>query len=300
MGLPQRDRQRDQRASGACNDDVRALAAPCWKHDRRQVTAAGFDDFRQLAVGGTINDPLAAPVSTGLRVPPALVGAAYRFLLCVADLEEGDTIVGIRQGMEIGAMIAMVGDSGILPPIYPLVRPVTTYNWRFVDGGQVWTLTSEPKAPPYRTTGPFDQESFSWRDAGASALVYASAAFPGSPLLPGYLGLTAYTPPAMQGHKVLTARDLRWPFDSPQADEELWIPVDRPTRFRLYCDVLQTDPVMRNHPTLGTDTNVRQITGNVPEEEFVQYVQGLPTVAMGVNAWRVHGRIIWDTRRLAK
>jgi hypothetical protein len=299
MSRPQRDRLRDIASSGLAPCK---LADPCaeprWHDERNELTAAGFDDFRQLAVSGSADDPIAMPARTGLRVPPKAVGQAYRFLLAAADLDVGDTLVGLRQGLEIGAMIGNVGDGGaILPPIYPLVRPVVTYNFRFVDGAQIWTLTSEPLAPFVRQPGPWDQDSFVFRDAGSSALVYATASFPALPLLPGYLGLSAYTPPAMLGTKVIVARDIRWPFDESQSNQELWQPVDRPTRYRLYCDVLQTNPLTRNSPNLGGGTDVRQVTGLTPETEFVQYVQSLSNVQMLPVVWAVHGRLVWNRRR---
>jgi hypothetical protein len=269
-------------------------------HERSEVTAAGFDDFRQLVATGSVTDPLAGPDATGIRIPPAAVPAAYRILLCVLDLDIGDTLIGIRQGMEIGGIVSSSDDSGTpLPPLYPEIRPVETFGWHFIDGAWVWTLTSEPLAPPYRRTGPFDQDSFNFEDAGASALVYATAHFPAVPLLPGYLGLDAYTPPGMRGKKIVTARDIRWPFDEDQSNAELWIPVRRPTRFRLYCDVKQTDPEIRNAPTIGTSTDVRQVEGLVPEEEFLQFLAPLANVSMQPVAWRAHGRLIYDRRRKA-
>jgi hypothetical protein len=175
--------------------------------------------------------------------------------------------------------------------MYPLVRPVVTYNWRFVDAAWVWTLTREPLSSFMRKIGPFDQDSFMFQDSSSAALLYAFATFPPFPIFPGYLGMTSYTPPALKGSKVLVAQDIRWPFDSPQTNEELWIPVRRPERWRLYCDVVQTDPVNRNS-IATTPTDVRQVEGLPPEEEFLAWLSGASKVAVGAQVWRVHGRLI--------
>jgi hypothetical protein len=262
--------------------------------DRQEVTARGFDDFKQGAIAGGSADPLAGPYSTGIRIPPAPLDVAYRVLCGVAELDAGDMIVGIRQGIEIGAILGEVDDSGNpIAPMWPEIRPVTTYNWRFIDSAWAWTLTREPLSRfPYRS-GPNDRDTFAFRDCSGSALVYETAAFPAVPIYPGYIGLDGYTPPAMRGQKVLTAYDLRWPFDSDQSNEELWIPVHRPERWRLYCDVLQTNPGTRNDPPNWGGTDVRQIQGIVPEDEFLSFcLNAVDDLAAGPFVWRAHGRLI--------
>lgn len=232
---------------------------------RQETISTGFDDFLQLS-----GKP---PYSTGLRVPP-LVGPVYRFLACVAELGFGDELVGLRQFQSIAQYISFGGPvQPPPPPFYPEWRPVVTAGWRFVDTAPAtWTLTAEPLAPFVRPAGPFDQDSFILRDTTGPALVYETAAFPVLPLLPGYLGLSAYTPPAMRGKIVAVLRDIRFP----QQQNEFFalrIPVLRPMRFRLYVDTEQTDPGSRLAPDLPGSLSTNQlffVTGMVPEERFLQ------------------------------
>ncbi|HZU82017.1 MAG TPA: hypothetical protein VE987_03825 [Polyangiaceae bacterium] len=298
MTKPQRDRARDEAHCQACGSPARFVdcVRETRTHRREEITAQGFDDFRQLLVPGTGSDPLGWPGSTGLRVPSFAATTAYRFLLAAADLDDGDMVVGIRQGLEIGAIAASVaeGSGNPVPPMYAEIRPVVTYNWRFADAAWAWTLTRQPLSSWQYTPGPNDSDSFAFEDSLTPALLYASANFPVAPVFPGYLGLSAYTPPAIRGNKVLVARDIRWPFDSPQANEELWIPVHRPERWRLYCDVFQTAGETQ---TFANGTDVRQITGLVPEEEFLFFINAASGIALGPTVWRVHGRLIVDRMR---
>lgn len=292
MPTPARLRQAAEAKADACATPVR-LVHDRDVFDRQEVTAAGFDDFKAGVTTGGSFDPLYGPNSTGIRIPPFASPNAYRVLCAVANLDAGDMVVGIRQGLELGAIIGSVDDSGNpIAPMYPLLRPVVTYNWRFIDAAWVWTLTRQPLAPWSYQVGPNDSDTFAFRDSLSPAMLYAAATFPATPIFPGYIGLNSYTPPAMQGSKVLVARDIRWPFDSDQADDELWIPVRRPERWRLYCDVLQTNPTTRNEPTIGTNTDVRQITGLVPEEEFLQFCKPLANLAVAPIVWRAHGRLV--------
>lgn len=248
---------------------------------RETIDSNGFDEAKQLAP-----EPWGALGRTGLRVPPAtgtsIGGHSYRFLLCVADLNAEDMIIGTRQGVDIGQYLGS-GDGGIFPPLYPMIRNVVTSDWRFTDAAYQFTLTKEPMAPRAPAIGPFDQESFVFRD-GRCALVYAAAGFPGVPLLPGYLGLNAYTPPTMKGEIVRVWRDVRTMWSSEQCEED-WRVADRPTRFRLYCDVRQHDPIAFPPPTLSGSE-----LGLVVEEQFLQAV---PLA----QYWAVYGRLVISRKR---
>jgi hypothetical protein len=229
---------------------------------REEVISVGFDDLLQLTGAG--------PYATGLRVPP-LVGPTYRFLCCVADLTDGDTLTGLRLFGEIASYVMAAAPAA---PVYPEKRPIVTSGWKFSDVPLItWTLTFEPLANFVRRAGPFDQTSFLQRDTTGPALVYETAAFPAFPLLPGYLGLSAYTPPVMRGVKQMQWKDIRFP---EQQNEFFAVrrPMTGPTRARLYADCAQTDPAHRVAPDFRTLLSAAQLFfvggGMVPEEQFLQ------------------------------
>jgi hypothetical protein len=230
---------------------------------RQEVISVGFDDF--LALTGV------PPYSTGLRVPP-LVGPTYRFLACVADLTVGDRLRGLRQFAEIASY--QTQEQAPSAPVYPEKRPIVTPGWHFVDTAPItWTLTFEPLTTFVRRAGAFDQTSFILRDTTGPALVYETAAFPAFPLLPGYLGLSAYAPPVMRGIKQYVWKDIRYP---EQQNEPFthWRPMTGPTRIRLYVDVQQTDAQSRFAPDFATSFSPGQLAfapgALVPEELFLQ------------------------------
>lgn len=226
--------------------------------ERIEVAAAGFDDF--LA---NVGDQDGQSVSTGILLPE-LAGVRYRVLCASADLDAGDFVEGYGQWLELAAPFKDDGGN----TTYKWKRPVVTPGWRgFPDGEHSWTLTTEPNPGPNYPYGPFDSDTFSFEDSGSSALVYETAGFPGKPIAPGYLGINAYTPPAYRGSQAMTIRDLRYPWQARNFGK-LRIPIERPTRVRLYCDVLQTDPSKRTIPTLTA--TIYTGAGLVPEDSFVQ------------------------------
>jgi hypothetical protein len=254
------------------------------RRNRFEACTTGFDDFAQLT-----GQP---PVATGLRVP-SLVGPTYRFLVAVVDLTVGDELVGMRQFAEIASYALEPGEDSSPPPapVYPEKRPIVTAGWHFFDTAPiVWTLTFEPIANFVRRAGPFDQLSFLLNDTTGPALVYETAAFPAFPLLPGYLGLSAYTPPVMRGIKEYQWKDIRFP----QQQNEFFAirrPMHAPTRVRLYVDAQQTDPSNRFQPDLTTLSPPALFgfgTGIVPEERFLQL---FPTSAV-LHA--VGGALLYD------
>lgn len=228
---------------------------------REEIATQGFDPFRQLDP-----DAFGAAGSTGLYVPA--FPTTYTFLLAVADLDAGDSIIGLRQYLDLLALIGTTDGELTVAPYYPLLQPITEQNPRFrlVDGGDTWILTREPKANAARPRGPVDQDSFRQRDSESAALVYETAAFGGPPFPPGYGSLTAYTPPAIRGTKVLAVRDRRWPWVK-QSNQRLDFVSDKPERWRFYCVLTQSDPATRNNPTIPSGSGGYVLT---PEQGFVQ------------------------------
>jgi hypothetical protein len=250
---------------------------------RREWWSSGFDDFLQL----TGADQASTPVWDGLRVPDPAISPYYLFLLATTALVEGDEIVGIKTGIELGVPF----EAGGVPPIAPLVLNVTTPLWRgFTDGAHSFILTVAAERPSQRRTGPFDGlASFSFEDSESPALVYETAVV--GTALPGYLGLTAYTPPQLIGVSILNTRGVRYRMDD-GAQESLRYVVDRPMRARLYGLVKQTDTsdtTTRFIPTL----TATQIAALCPEDRFVNAFG----VVNGARYWNIFGAIVTDTDR---
>jgi hypothetical protein len=232
--------------------------APAFRPRRDDVITVGLNDFGELT-----GDRFA----TGIRVPP-LVGPTYRVLAAVAELGEGDEVVGLRQFASLASYVA----DDDTPPIYPEIRPIQTSGWRFPDTAPIrWTVTSEPLACFFNLQGPHDQDSFIFRDCSGPALVYETATIPAIPPLPGYLGLTAYAPPPIRGQVIDLYRDIRFPEQQNQF-LAVRLPIDRPTRVRVYVDVQQTDIATRFIPDLTSDTagQLAFAQGLVVEDQFLQ------------------------------
>lgn len=231
--------------------------------ERAEVRSMGFDEM--VALGGADMD--GTTTATGLRVPPHVT--KYRFLCASLVLGPWDRLVGMRVGWTIAAILGS-GDSGTNPPLYLEEREVESALWRFQDGfTPVFTLTKEPHSARPHQWGPFDQQSLMFLDADMAALVYQTVGFPPLPPLPGYLGLNEYTPPPFQGRPVKTVRDLVYPW---QSNEFFALQYCDPIamRWRLYCDIRQTDPSLRLKTTIGSATNTYLVNGVRPEENFIQ------------------------------
>jgi hypothetical protein len=240
--------------------------------------SAGFDDQRQ-----GVPDAYGSPASTGIRIP-FQPGIRYRVLCAVVDLDAGDAVVGLRQAIELGAFAFGIGEP---PPSSLYLHEVSSYNFRLPDGDTTWTLTEEPLVDRAQRQGPVDSDSFVFQDADEPAMVYDTAAFPMFPTAPGYLGLNAYTAPPLLGKKILSVRDLRWPWHK-LANRAFRVPVIRPTRFRFYCDVLQSFGVTLVPPVHGMNIPPYVIEGLRPEDQFLLLFPG------AVIYWRVAARILWQ------
>ena len=242
---------------------------------REEIATAGFDPFRQLNP-----DAFGFPGSTGILLPASPF--TYLVLAAVGDLDRGDSVVGIRQYIDL---VSYVGTStppppGLPdppgPPWYPLRQTIPDPMWHAIDGGDTWILTREPKRPTARLQGPLDQDTFIFRDSDSSALVYETAALGVpvfGPLLPGYLALVAYTAPVIKGTKVLAVRDRRWPWTK-QANQRIEYECEAPERWRLYVMVTQTNPLTRNRPTFTCTDNYSL----PPQEGFLQQTYGAEAV----------------------
>lgn len=250
------------------------------RRERRRVETSesasfGFDDYL-TGIGG---DPERTPTNVGLRVPAfvpvdSLVNPlGYLFLGARVDLDPGDRIVGYRTLASIGFAFNGNTDTPNAAPLAVFERQIESPGWRFVDGMIDMHLTTEPQAPAFRVSGPFDQESFAFEDASSPALLYETAHFPVAPTAPGYLGLDGYTPPPMRGKtEILTLRDVRTRW---QRYSALRVDVERPTTYRFYIRVVQSSlggqeggPPARFQPTVTPSDFT--IEGLTKEDNFVQ------------------------------
>lgn len=260
---------------------------------RPEVASAGIDEFTQ----GVLTDPFGSLASAGLRVPglvPNVEGHPFppRYLFQLASLTistgERVCIKGIRQMAEIGIAEAQEG----LSP-YPIVLPVTTRNWHFVDGNISWHLMRVP----FRNRAqikPSNADNFIYRNAfpgGSGALLYETAAFPAGHVDPFgrpdfYVNLTAYTPPNAgqpYGTPLLpTIHEIRFPWELPTSSDTLRLQVDGPCYVVLFASVLQS--ASGRHLTGATAANLL----GMPEEVFLL---NFSTSQAPVQYWRVGGMI---------
>lgn len=254
---------------------------------RHELSSVGFDDSLQL-VGG---DPLISPDNFGLLVPPFAPESGYLFLLSSADLLVGDSITGIRQYAELGAQVSTVPPTppqgpaprvvvAELAPYYVFPFRIQTPGWHPPNGFLTWILTLENFSGRPLLSGPVDRESFRFLDSQQPALVYQTATIPALPARPGYLGLTAYTRPALLGVPELVLRSIQYPWDNPTCNRALSRPVTSSTRARLYVWLRQTDPQSR--PTPPTVTDVGALC---PEDRYVS------SFASSYQYWRVAGEL---------
>jgi hypothetical protein len=107
------------------------------------------------------------------------------------------------------------------------------------------------------------------------------------------LGLTAYTPPPIQGNwaglgGLGTMRSILFPYDNGHA----WDCVDIPFggRISLYASILQTTPA--NQQVSGTYPTTIDQSGSTPEESFLAAWLAAGEPPTGISYWRVLGSII--------
>lgn len=245
---------------------------------RKESISTGFSSF--LSLTGL------PPFVTGLEVPP-LTGVTFRFLCAVADLTLGDSLVGMRQFATIGFAQLQSGEEPPPAPAYQIFQEVESESWHFSDVQPPrWIVTAEPLTNFVRQSGPFDQDSFIFRDTTGPALVYETATFPALPPLPGYLGLSSYTPPPRRGQTIALLRDVRYPLRQSEFFA-IRFPILNPTRIRVYVECEQTNPSTRFQPDFATLLSAQQLffvnSGMVPEEDFIALFPGAILQSVGAS-----------------
>lgn len=251
-----------------------------------ETSTIGLSEYRQL-VGSDPGGSLGVPY---LRVPgqPSSATNRYLFLLAYIKVPENDriAIVDLRQRVDIGLN---VGNADTAPR--PMIMPVTTDDWSFVDGNISWHLTrvAPDELYPY-VKGPNDADCFRFRVTEAPGLLYATATLAN----PFYMNLTAYTPPnggqpygRPLTNDLMTFYDLRFPRNFQQRSvgpRMREIVVDGQCGVALWASVKQTNPGTRA-PILTQGTNY--FTGLPPEEAFLQ------NYAANTAYWGVGGSILW-------
>lgn len=261
---------------------------------RPELASQGIDEYAQ----GFTTDPFSSLDSTGLRVPAlvptaegATIATRYLFQLASLTISTGERVCirGIRQLLEIGLAQAQSSLSA-----YPIVLPVTTPNWHFVDGNVSWHLMRVPFQKRPRIP-PTDADNFIFRSAfpsGSGALLYETAHFPaghinaqGRPDF--YVNLDAYTPPNggfPYGTPLLpTIHEIRFPWWNANSSYALRLFVDGPAYVVFFASVLQSSSGRK----ISGITTPSNLVG-MPEEAFLQNFSsgGAP-----VGYWRVGGMI---------
>lgn len=256
---------------------------------RHEVASAGLDDF--LATLGDGH-------GTGLRIPSAVVDFngnlidPYLFLLASADMGPGDALVGLSQYLSI-ALPQAAGEGGT-PPIVPYEVPIRTPRWHPPDGFAEWLVTFDNSPPAQVKGNAFDSDSFKYEDATTPALVYETVHFPAAPTAPGYLGLDAYTAPAVLGSVVLELRDLRYPWEAQWAYDALRLYADNNVRVRLYCRIQQT--IAGRRPTMPIPASAfTTFPGSLaPEDGLLTLSQDNKLADDTLQYWNVAGRLVFD------
>lgn len=283
------------------------------KKRRFELSTSRLDD----ALIGMSSDPFGGggPQSVGLRIPPVLPGdtgplTRPRYLFCLATrviTKEGCKLIGCRQGLTIGLDIN-AGQA----PFAPLELVVTAPNFHFIDGDVSWHLVVERNSKPgNQNSRPMtDAQNWAHDYADDSAMLYHTFTNgivdpnTGAPIL--YMrGLTAYTPPSLQGGwapldgggDLKCFYDLKFEWTSSHAWEAfghqgLCLPTG--SRISFYASVLQSDPNSVARQTLIPSP---VLPGTPPEAAFIRSYNtaaGPESPARGPIYWRVAGALVFE------
>jgi hypothetical protein len=236
----------------------------------------------------------------------ALTRPRYLFCLATRKIMNPCKLIGIRQGVTIGNLF--ITDNGEEPPsAYPLEFFVTTPTFRFVDGNISWHLVYEDNAypEPHELTIT-DTNNWAFNVSDGPSMLYRTftnaIVGPNGEPLDYAVGLTAYSPPQLQGSWKPVADDLkcfydvRFKYDNGHAWEafgEEGINLEVGRRISLYASVLQTNPGARpfGPSEIGVAPNLEAPNGLPPEESFICLMGNLTD---GAIYWRILGALIFD------
>jgi hypothetical protein len=246
------------------------------RRERHELVTRGFDDFLALmgpapSISGIVN----TPTSLGVKIPTlpssSIAGAPYVVLAGACDLDKGERLVGFAQWLSIAAFFGS-GDAGNMPPFYYRERPVVTPSHRFQDvPPPTWLVHIQAKSPGRTNVGPLDQASFAQSDSDTASMLYKTATIPVLPLAPGYLGLTAYVPPALIGTPWYACNSLHYPFNQSDFFALRYV-APGTVRVRVYVLVWQTNPASRTDTVPGLSASQDEYASEsfAPEDAFVQ------------------------------
>jgi hypothetical protein len=276
---------------------------------RFELSASGIDDGRI----GMTSDPWGAPAQgPGLRIPPVLpsdtgdVSKRARYLFCLATrtYSAPTHLIGARQGLTIGC------DSNLgTPPVRPCELQVTTPGFCFVDGNVSWHIVKERNDRPQNKRPVTDTQNWCHVWSNGPAMLYetftnAVVNANGAPLIYS-AGLTAYTPPLVQGVWLPLGEDLKSFYDIrfPQDSSEAWSAfgpdgfyIEPGARVSFYASVLQTNPSTRGNLAKAA-VAAGAPYGLPPEEAFITLMT--PTgaeapIQFSPVFWRIYGSLIFE------
>lgn len=228
---------------------------------RFEVSSVGFD--QNVLVG---RGPLGGAHSLGLAVPPQRTPTRerrYLFELAFARFAVGQRarLRGLRQYLEIGTLLTGAGGCQ-----YPLNIEVTSPRWQFVDGNVFWSVMRvQPIANQFYDTRDIDSMKAIY--GTAPALLYATPPAPiDNVYVPPWGGVPEGTPVAgdLGGFS-----DIRYPWQSPQAWDDLDVLIEGPCDVVFFASVFQTDPDTRCDPVLPQGVAASTVTGMRAEDAFV-------------------------------
>jgi hypothetical protein len=220
---------------------ARDMSDPRSYRDRTvfDAASAAFDDDL-VGIGAT---PFNDPTSQRIMVPQAatLNGPRYLLRTAAAVVEAGNEVRlrGIRQAIGIGTVLRDNVSDPQNPKAYVVEIDQTSPFWHFSDGNISWHLRViyGPAGRPgfIRAASPGDIVQYtSGTDTGRMVSTNPAQVSPGRGRPPG-------KPLGTLG----TFRDLRWPWSSHGAMDDLDVIVRGPGIIALYASIRQTDPATR-------------------------------------------------------
>lgn len=271
---------------------------------RIELSASGLD----VGTIGLSSDPWGAGQNAGLRIPTVLPGDTplnrprYLFLLATRKIMNPCRLIGMRQGLTIGNVLA-----ADLPNLRPMEFFVETPTFRFSDGNVSWHLVYEDNAlpNPHQLTLT-DAQNWAKDCADGPAMLYntftnTNVNVNGAPIFYSQ-NLTAYTPPQFQNQWRPVAEDLKNFYDLRfhYRTNDAWtsfghgggIELEVGRRVSLYASVLQTNPATRQADFATTSSALP------PEENFITLMNsnggGGEVPALPAIYWRVLGALIFE------
>jgi hypothetical protein len=249
---------------------------------RFEVSTQGRDPALALIKGnpyGTVTGPgLIIPAT-----PPATNTSSNRYLFLLAQWQvnvgELVRLVGIRQYLTLGALVPQVEFE---ETVYNYVAelPITSATWHLADANVSWHLRRVDLQPNLNQS-PFNKPNYMFRQPVTPALMFENDFTQAGGYKPPFGG----RPPGNTLVSDLGSfQDIRFPWQSNQAWDQLDVEVRGPCMVALFASVQQSTPGTR--PTLSLPEGY--IAGGLPPEEV--FLQNFPSAVY----YRIAGSLIFE------